>query len=310
MNFWNTWLKFFFIIIIIMKSKMKIYLITSESNNWLQFYKDIIELVTDVKEADFVLYEKYAYPIKEINHLKATYPKNKLVFILSSPKNDYLDDECIWFTNAINGALKKRQTQIPCNNPCVFRYKYTNPVKTGDVYFKGTVWKFREPMFKYFSQKPNCNMQRFDDYWKIRADESEPEEFIAKSAIAMYDEMSKYKLSLCPRGWGLSSMRIVESLRCKCIPVLIDDFTAPYGIDWKTVGLVFDTSRQSWDQMYAEISALLLDERRMNKLRKEGQRIFNDILAADLKKGPCNTFKTVAWGSSQMVVNKLDEYLE
>jgi len=289
---------------------MKIYLITPECNNWLPFHKDRIELVDNAEEADYILYEKYSYPMSEINHLKATYPKNKLVFLLSADQSDFLDDECIWFTCATNGALKKRQTQIPCINPSVFRYNYVDVEKTGDVYFKGTIWPFREAMFDYFSQKPNCSMNRFDNYWSNVGDGSQADEFITQSAVMMYDEMSKYKISLCPKGLGSSSMRIIESLRCGCIPVLIDDFSAPYGIDWKTVGITFDPSRYTWDDLYQQIMELLTDEERMEKMRAEGQRIFNEILATDLQKGPCTTFKTVIWGSSHMVVDKLEEYLK
>jgi len=335
---------------------MKIYLITPESLHWIPFYPQI-ELVTTHMEADFILYEKYSNPISEINCVKRMYPKNKLVFIISSLRTDHQDDECIWFTTAVQPKLRARQTQLHCINPSVFRYisyrdsdrhqntsYHDDVMKTGDIYFKGTIWPFRQEMFDYFNSKSNhkettshneattseetdspifddiakivpqlinCKIEPFNHYWAtIGANNTNnANDFITESAFDMYDDMSKYKLSLCPKGWGLSSMRIIESLVCRCIPVLIDDFTAPFGIDWKTIGLVFDTTKQSWDEIYEEILDLLADEPRMKKLKEEGQRIFTEILSADLKHGPCTSFKTVIWGSSHMVVKQLEKYL-
>ena len=289
---------------------MKIFLITTECNNWLPFYNDVI-VVNTAEEADFILFEQYSYPINEINQLKATYPKNKLVFILSSDQNNYLDDECIWFTCATVAprTLKARQTQIPCINPSVFRYTIKDTEKEKDIYFKGSIWPFRQAFYDFFSSKSNCTIERFDHYWETVCNGSNADDFITQSAFTMYDKMCKYKLSLCPKGFGSGSMRVVESLRCKCIPILIDDFTAPYGIDWKTCGLVFDTSKQSWDEIYTEIMNLLSDDTRMIRLKEEGQKIFNEILSVDLQKGQCTTFKTVVWGSSHMVIKQLEKYM-
>jgi len=288
---------------------MKVFLVTPECNNWIPFYPQI-ELVETAEEADFIFFEKYANPINEINHLREIYPKNKLVFILSGDDSNHLDDECIWFTSATQGtALKKYQTQIPCINPCAFKYPYDRVEKTGDIYFKGSIWPFRQAFYDYFSGKSDCRIERFDHYWQTIGDGSNADDFIKRSAFAMYDEMKKYKISLCPKGFGSSSMRIVESLRCECIPVLIDDFSAPYGIDWKTMGLVFDTSKQSWDDIYQEIQNLLVNENRLNELREAGQKAFHEILAFDLQNGPCETFKTIIWGSSHMLVKQLESYL-
>jgi len=66
-----------------------------------------------------------------------------------------------------------------------------------------------------------------------------------KKARAVQDYRKQYsdalylaKFVLCPRGFGTSSFRIFESMRCGRVPVIIsDDWVEPQGPDWPSFSI-------------------------------------------------------------------------
>ena len=83
--------------------KLKIGILSSISNEWLYLHSDKINLVKNVQEADYIIFESNGDPINLIENFKYNYgiPKKKLVFILSGDKYNHIDNEYIWFTNAV-----------------------------------------------------------------------------------------------------------------------------------------------------------------------------------------------------------------
>ena len=162
--------------------KIKIGLLNSISNEWYNLYSDILEISKNVTDVDYIIYESNSDPVQTIEKIKYSFPKNKLVFILSGDTSNHIDNDCMWFTNAVKSSgLAEKQTQIFVTNPATFKFyemfKNKN-IKNNDIlndistrkrdtniYFKGTIWNgMREKMYDAFVNKPDCKIKKNNDY--------------------------------------------------------------------------------------------------------------------------------------------------
>ena len=321
----------------IKEPKLKIGILSTISNEWFNLHSNLIQLASTVDDADYIIYESNGDPIQIINKVKNHYPKNKLVFILSGDQCGHIDDNCIWFTNAVKPTgLASKQTQIFVTNPAIFKFydKYIaspqqslRPLRPLDIYFKGTIWDgMRTDMYNAFVNKPNCEIVKNNNYWKWRCESivKPTQAELELTAFESYNDILKSKLCLCPKGNGNSSMRIIEALACGSIPVLINDFTAPFGISWgaswgaswgdgignelSTFCLVFDTNKHSWNYMYDECIKLINDTIRYKLMSETGQQYFKTIIYGDSKLPGFKMYSnidTVCFGFSNMIINKL-----
>ena len=109
-----------------MSLKIKIACLTPISYEWLHLHNDKIELTTQINEAQYIIYESNGDPEHVINNIKTNFPNNKLgklVFILSGDKYTHVDNNYIWFTNAVKpSGLCSKQTQIFVSNPAIFKF--------------------------------------------------------------------------------------------------------------------------------------------------------------------------------------------
>lgn len=310
--------------------KLKVGFLSPISKEWFGLYKDKLEMVTNVENADYLIYESNGDPINVIMKIKMTYPRDKLVFILSGDKEDHIDDVSIWFTNAVKlNKLAKRQTQIYVTNPAIFKYWTNNceRIETNmllddrkyDISFKGTIWPgMRTDMFNYFHDKPGCLIAVNNGYWNWRCNGiiKPSQSNIEDTAFESYDLILASKLCLCPKGNGNSSMRIIEALACGSIPVLINDFSAPFGLKWDEVGLVFDTSKHTWDDIYMECKTLLQDNIKYREKQKKGYEFYKNFIYSDKNMGTdanmglgmYSDINTVCYGFSNKIISKLMEY--
>jgi glycosyltransferase involved in cell wall biosynthesis len=308
---------------------IKVGFLNHVSSVWFNLYSSKLEQVSRVDDADYIIFESNGDPISTIMKIKATFPKNKLVFILSGDQNIHIDDECIWFTNAVRSSgLAKMQTQIFVTNPAIFKFynslslslstNDTPIVKSSnrktDIYFKGTIWTgMRTEMFEYFTRKPICKIIENNGYWSWRLNnvKKPTQEELELTAFETYHDMLDSKLVLCPKGNGNSSMRIVEALACGAIPILIDDFSAPFGVEWAEFGLVFNTSVEKWDSIYTKCLRLLTNPSRMEKMQKKGMDYFSNVIYGDKHGEIYNDINTVCYGFSHKILEKLEKlYLE
>lgn len=303
---------------------IKIGILSEISKEWLYLYKDIIELTTNVEEAKYIIYESNGDPIDKILKIKQHYPKNKLIFILSGDQSSFIDDECIWFCNSTkSNTLALKQTQIYVTNPAIFKYySYNNTHlnnsinnKNIDIYFKGTIWEgLRKDMYNYFKDKKNCVIIQNNNYWnwRTRANQSD----IENEAFDEYNNISKCKLCLCPKGNGNSSMRIIEALACKAIPILINDTSKPFNNSWQHVALCFNINifnnnindNNDWEYIYKECINLLNNKELYNKMLKNGSDMFENIIFSDKKNKNFkmyNNINTVCFGFSNLIINKI-----
>jgi hypothetical protein len=305
--------------------KLKLGFLNKISAEWVHLHKDKIEQVSNVNEADFIIYESNGDPIPTIMNILLAFPKKKLVFILSGDQSFQIDNECIWFSNAVKlCGLATKQTQIFVTNPAIF--KYYEKIDRGmtqirkryiDIYFKGTIWTgMREAMYDYFTKSHNpklsCFIEKNNNYWgwRLNYPNKPSHSEIELEAYKSYESMGNALLCLCPKGNGNSSMRIVEALACGSIPVLIDDFTAPFGRSWEELGvaLAFNTNIHSWDYIYAECYKLINDKERIEKMQKKGHDYFNNVIYGDSNLPEFKMYSnldTVAFGFSGLIIDKL-----
>ena len=105
------------------RKKIKVGLLSPISNEWFNLHLNVLEIANNVSEVDYIIYESNGDPVHIIEKIKSSFPKNKLVFILSGDQSNHIDDECIWFSNAVKpSGLAKNQTQIFVTNPAIFKF--------------------------------------------------------------------------------------------------------------------------------------------------------------------------------------------
>jgi hypothetical protein len=305
-----------------MTTKLKLGFLSSISGEWFNIHNKTISMAKTVDDADYIIFESNGDPIPLIMNIKARYPKNKLVFILSGDQCAPIDDECIWFSNAVkHSGLAKKQTQIFVSNPAIFKYFDKQRVNIDlsvnqglhrdiDIYFKGTIWTgMRTDMYNYFKDRPGCNIIQNNNYWGWRLNGNKPtQEQIENTAYDSYNDIVKSKLCLCPKGNGNSSMRIIEALACGSIPVLINDFSAPFGITWNEIGLSFDTKKHNWEYIYSKCNELLNDVARMREMQKKGYQYFKTVIYGDADLPGFkmyNDLNTVCFGFSNKIIEAL-----
>lgn len=307
--------------------KLKLGFLNMISAEWVHLHKDKIEQVSSVDDADYIIYESNGDPIPVIMKILNTFPHKKLVFILSGDQSFHIDNECIWFSNAVKSSgIAHRQTQIFVTNPAIFKYYEKNGrgvtqirKRYINIYFKGTIWTgMREDMYNYFSKshtpEMSCLIEKNNDYWgwRLNCNKKPTHKEIEEEAFKTYKTMEDALLCLCPKGNGNSSMRIVEALACGTIPVLIDDFSAPFGISWEDAGiaLAFDTRIHNWEYIYNECYKLILDVQRLEKMQKKGQEYFREVVYGDYNLTGFKMYSnldTVAFGFSGLIIKKLNE---
>jgi hypothetical protein len=321
------------------RAKLKLGFISPISGEWFHLYTDKIEIAKTVEEAQYIIFESNGDPIHLIIKIKEKYPKNKLVFILSGDQSAPIDNECIWFTNAIKpSGLCLKQTQIFVTNPAIFKFYESNKhfidqevpgklcikEREYEIFFKGTIWNgMRTDMYNYFKDKPMCKIIENNKYWEWRLNylNKPTQHQLEETAFESYNDILNSKLCLCPKGNGNSSMRIIEALACGSIPILINDFSKPFGNSWDKFGLSFDTNKHSWEYIYSKCKELLNDHSRLLELRIIGFEYFKTVIYGDSKlftkssrkldlniKPIYNDLNTVCFGFSNLIIDKLLSY--
>ena len=315
-----------------MSLKIKIACLTPISYEWLHLHNDKIELTTQINEAQYIIYESNGDPEHVINNIKTNFPNNKLgklVFILSGDKYTHIDNNCIWFTNAVKpSGLCSKQTQIFVSNPAIFKFYtqrnyisnyisnkiYETPEhRLYNIYFKGTIWDgMRTDMYKFFNDMPVCKIIQNNNYWawRLHNTNTPTQQELENTSFETYNDMLNSKLCLCPKGNGNSSMRIIEAIVCGSIPVLINDFSCPFNTTWSEIALCFDTSINSWEYIDMCCKNLLNNNEQMIKMQQKGYEYFKNYIYCDSTLHGFkiyNDLNTVCFGFSKLIVNKLLE---
>lgn len=297
---------------------INIFLINPISKLWIE-KSTFFTITTDIQKTDFIIFEQNGDPIHSIIELKNQIPKqfhHRIFYILSGDHNEHIDNFCNWYTCAIKpSGLSRFQRQIFVTNPSIFRY--SNPSKplinlnkkrNIDIYFKGSIWVgMRRQMKEILEIYPNVIIEDFTSYWNWRCKENPSEKEIENKAFELYDTLTNVKLSLCPKGNGNSSMRIIESIACGAIPVLIDDFSTPYGFDYSQFCLVFDSKSDSFESIYESCMEFIKDESKYKLYQKRGYKFYQKVVCCDFNNNyyDYNDINTILYSSSTFLIHDL-----
>lgn len=197
---------------------LKILPIENGTQSWL--IKENCTIVKHPDDADFIIFEKTGDPEFEIRILKQKFNKHlhKLVFILSGDI-DFSDNTSIWFCSSLK-PNHKNKFQIYTLNPRVYKLDPKLKPKKIKGFFSGTIWN--TPERQCLKNLPSNWVIQEHDWW------SADKNFQSKLSKYTYDMMRSSYYTLCPRGKGLSSMRVSEALACGSIPILINDNSNPF----------------------------------------------------------------------------------
>jgi hypothetical protein len=186
--------------------------------SWLEYGGCII--TDNPEEADFIVFEDHGDPIQEIIGIKKYFEKfvHKLVFILSGDI-DVSDDNSLWFCSSIVPNTSNK-FQIYTYNPRIYAIEPGFNNKTIKGNFCGTIWN--TPERQCLKTLSNDWIIKESNWWNLDVQSK------ANLSYYTYDLMKSSYYTLCPRGKGSSSMRIVESLASGSIPILIADESNPF----------------------------------------------------------------------------------
>ncbi len=297
---------------------IKVYIFNPISKIWIH-KSPFLSITSNIHYADFLIFEQNGDPISSILYIKKLYSKYylKLIFILSGDQNHFIDNISSWFSCSTlpNNTLCKFQKQIFVTNPSIFRFSNPsiqlnlhNP-RSIDIYFKGSIWDgLRKNMKTYLEKYPNVIIEDYSSYWNWRCEKHRTNEEIQEKAFELYNTLLHVKLSLCPKGNGNSSMRIIESIACGAVPVLIDDFSSPYGYDLSKFCLVFDSKKDSWESIYDTCIQFIHNTSTYNSYRHKGIEFYYNVVCCDFT--PNNYYdyydiNTILYGSSSFLISHL-----
>jgi hypothetical protein len=125
------------------------------------------------------------------------------------------------------------------------------------------------------------------EWWGTGQTESSPNR-------VRYDEvMERSRFTLCPRGFGPTSMRLPDAILCGSIPIMIDDKTRPFGQDLG--GFALWSGMKAPDISYALGVARDMSDEEYNRRRELMLQFAEKYLLRDLNSGCTGTLGYTEW---------------
>jgi len=197
-------------------------------------------------------------------------------------------------------------------------FEYKDKFKSDFCFIGGRTSPVRELVLrriKEYSDKIKISEYIYDGYFNIKHGE------YGNSRIKDFkDEISNAKFSLCPRGYGIQSIRFFETLSLNTIPIYIGDcktkFPLDWLIDWDEISFRFNqdlvNERYFLDFiekiMNLDISEINKKRERISEIYKEFLYVFDDVpvLLRKLNKRYSNDFIDI---SRTKYINRIIDYL-
>ncbi len=108
----------------------------------------------------------------------------------------------------------------------------------------------RRWLFRYTPKKDDTIIEPTDKYNHWEVDEADVEEHARRMRRRYAEVMAASKFSICPRGCGLSSYRLFESMSLGVAPVIISDKWRPVaGVNWDFAIFVREKDIPKLDQI-------------------------------------------------------------
>jgi hypothetical protein len=263
---------------------LKIHNVEKQTENWLRLHNCII---TSAEDADFIIYENVGDNIP-VDRLFLQYGTDKLVFILSGD-TQHVKHLGKWLVN--NTDLHNHQ--IWMSNPRVQKQTYKfNCTRKFIGSFKGTIWQTpsRQILNKLYELQ-GWNIINYD-YWNtVTNKQNQYNEMISLTKESVF--------TLCPKGNGKSSMRIVEAMSVGSIPILIDDDTNPFDGEFNNLCIRLSSNNVE------DFAKKVIPENYKHQMYK-CFCYFNDVIYRDYKYNLQNW--TVCSGFSYKIIDILKQW--
>lgn len=206
--------------------------------------------ITELTEADFIWYscmgdtDCIRVDLNEASKVAKASGKPLLSIIMSDENyEESLAEEFRVF--CFSHSSKRPGHHLPYgNDPWTLYCDLHRSVRTLLASFQGAFYTY-QPRLHLKSLESEDVFIKETDWWRSSASEK-------KVINAEYCElMRRSKFTLCPRGNGLSSIRLTESIYAGSIPVLLDDLTKPYGqaLDFAVHASLSDDLNALMDQL-------------------------------------------------------------
>ena len=178
-------------------------------------------------------------------------------------------------------ASDKRSFAFPYHSRFrINNFKYKDDFKYDFSFVGGSTHPVRERMInnvKLYDKDINCMLELYEGYFKSNDHNIEERKKSFKEII------EDTKFSLCPRGYGLQSIRFFESLSLNTVPVYIGNketkFPLDWLIDWDSITYRFDSDKIDTPLFYTFLDNLMnlsieeINEKR-EKISKANRRLF------------------------------------
>jgi len=148
----------------------------------------------------------------------------------------------------INGKIKPLIFPIGLINMC----ESLNEEKNNDIYFRGLLTKNRENAILRLKESTTLNV--------VIESSNRGRKFPIKSLdIEYFKKLSSYNFNYCPNGDYMWSYRFFESVMCKSIPIVEDDY--PTIREFKYLTLNNDLNNLTWNNEWVEHNSKILKEK-------------------------------------------------
>jgi Exostosin family len=279
-----------------------------DSNPWL-VANPLVSIEDNINDADILVYQaecdKNEISI-DINHFLSAYPTKLIIFIISSdqvnvPSNCANPDKSLFFATNKNKGSNCRQTQIPyyrnLNGGILPNMKILHELKNNEgphlnnrqyiCSFLGSSWTYQpRNMLSYLNKYADVKVEFNDKFW--RDNNYRNPDYTKTVQVKSNQLLLSSIFTLSPRGNGISSMRLIESIMLGSIPILMNDEMKPFENNMTSFAIRWDfiegNNDAHLDSLYTYLTALSKDTREMKKRYRSMYKFIINELVIDLKR--------------------------
>jgi len=197
--------------------------------------------------------------LSELQYLLDSLDRSKKYFTIvqydDNILNELRDLEILIFAQGGYGKYKKKSYEIPLN--CICSFVENNKKDIFASFVGRNTHSIRNEMFAILRNSPKFILSESLNYNEFK------------------NIMTRSIFSLCPRGYGLTSFRIYESLCAGSIPVYIyDEPFIPFKnkFDFQDIGILIDSSKINNIENILQIKT----DDEIFKLQENGKKILNN----------------------------------
>ena len=233
-----------------------------------------------IEEYDgFKIYFENVEEGKHFNVIKNRLKYNNEIFFANFSDHEYISDK--GYVVQYDATDEKSFAYPYTSDFGINNFEYKDKFKSDFCFIGGRTSPVRELVLKRikeYSDKIKISEYIYDGYFNV-----EHGEYSNSKIIDFKNEISNTKFSLCPRGYGIQSIRFFETLSLNTIPIYIGDYRAKlpldWLIDWDEISFRFNQDFVNDKSFVDFIEKIMnLDILEINKKRKKISEIYKEFL--------------------------------